>query len=302
MSKKNFEGLKRNKMGRKTRNAQRKTPYVGGQALLEGVMIKAGNTVVGAVRKGKRIVTKKFRHASATQKHWFWALPLVRGCVVLYEMMVLGIKMLTWSADVQAEKKEDRLTRTETTLTITLSLMLGLLLFVVIPYYLARFLRTEHDVWFNLIDGGFRVAVFLAYLFVIGLFKDVKRMFEYHGAEHMSVHCHEKNKKLTVDNVRKFSPIHPRCGTALLVFVIIISILAFSLIQTPLWYANIALRIALVPVIAGVAYELLKLSARHPNPVLSLLLLPGLWAQLLTTRKPDKKQIQVAIAAVKKAV
>jgi uncharacterized protein YqhQ len=276
--------------------------YVGGQALIEGVMMKTPNWVSAAARKPSgKIVTVRKRYGSFTQKSRVLRLPLVRGIIFLVEMMVLGIKMLNWSADQQAEKKEEKLSGWETAFAMLMSFALAAGLFVVAPYYLARIFTTSQAIVFNLIDGAFRILIFVLYLWGIGLFKDVRRLYQYHGAEHMTVHCKEHGLALTPENVKKFSPVHSRCGTSLLMFVIVISILLFSVIHDPRWYVNVPIRILLIPVIAGVSYELLKLSARWPNNIiLKVLMQPGLWAQRITTRRPDKKQIEVAIAALKK--
>jgi uncharacterized protein YqhQ len=276
--------------------------YVGGQAIIEGVMMKTPDWVGAAARTPSgKIVTVRKRYGSFTQKSWVLRLPFVRGIIFLVEMMVLGIKMLNWSADQQAEKKEEKLSSWETALAMIMSLALAVVLFVVAPYYLARIFTAGSTIVFNLIDGLFRIVIFVLYLWGIGLFKDVKRLYQYHGAEHMTVHCKEHGLALTPENVKKFSPVHSRCGTSLLMFVIVVSILLFSIIHDPRWYVNVPLRILLIPVIAGVSYELLKLSARFPrNIILRILMQPGLWAQRITTRKPDKKQIEVAIAALKK--
>ncbi len=274
--------------------------YVGGQALIEGVMMKTPNWVGAAARtpKGKIVKVRK-RHVSLTQKSWILRLPIVRGVIFLGEMMAIGMKMLNWSANQQAEE-EEKLSFWQAGLAILFSLALAVTIFVIAPYYLARFFTETRGIAFNLVDGAFRVLIFLGYIWLIGLFKDIRRMYQYHGAEHMTVHCMEHGLALTPENVRKYSTVHSRCGTSLLMFVIIVSILLFSLIHSPRWYVNVPVRILLIPVIAGVSYELLKLSARFPNNIiLKALMQPGLWAQKITTKKPDKKQVEVAIAAMK---
>jgi uncharacterized protein YqhQ len=171
-------------------------------------------------------------------------------------------------------------------------------IFILLPYYLAKLISDPPSFSFNLFDGMFRLIAFFIYLFFMGLFKDIKRMFEYHGAEHMTVHCYEAKKQLTVENIKKFPKEHARCGTSLLVFVVVVSILLFSLIKTGTWWINIPARILLIPLVAGISYELLKLSARLKW--LSWLALPGIWTQKLTTKYPNEKQIEVAIVAINK--
>jgi uncharacterized protein YqhQ len=274
---------------------------VGGQALIEGVMMKTPNWVAAAARKPNGSITRiRHRHRSLTEKSFFLRLPFVRGVIFLGEMMVLGVKMLNWSANQQAETKEEELNGWQLGFTLLVSLALTIALFVLVPYGVARFFTETRGALFNIIDGAMRVLIFIGYVWAIGLMKDIRRMYEYHGAEHMAVHCFEAKKALTPQNVRGYNPVHPRCGTSLLMFVIIISILLFSLIHDARWWVNVPMRIILIPVIAGVSYELLKLSARFPrNILLNALMQPGLWVQKITTRKPKKDQIEVAIAALK---
>ncbi len=278
--------------------------YVGGQALVEGVMMRGASKVAWAARTPNgKIVVKSFPFKSVS-RDFPMKLPLLRGVVALIEMMALGIKALLWSAEQQAGKDE-KLSNTEIALTLLISIVLGLVIFVGLPYaltWLAIGHRPE-SLLFNLTDGVLRVLFFVAYIFLIGLAKDVRRLYQYHGAEHMSVHCHEAGLSLTPANVKKFSPVHPRCGTSLLAYVIGLSIIAFSLIRSDIWYLNVAIRIAMIPVIAGVSYELLRIAARWPRSgIVWLMSLPGLFAQRITTRRPDSKQIEVAIAALRKAL
>jgi len=271
---------------------------LGGQAIIEGVMIKAPDNVSIAVRlPNKKIRTKRDKYVSATQRSKILNLPFLRGIIHLWEMMVVGIKALTWSANQQGEDEE--LGPIEWIVTFGFAILLTIGLFILLPYYAAKFVYDPHTVRFGLLDGIIRLLVFLLYLYVIGFMSDVRRMFQYHGAEHMAVHCYEHKLSLKVQNVRKFPPEHPRCGTSLLIFVVAVSIILFSLIRTPHWYYNLPARILLIPVIAGISYELLKLSAKYSW--LKWLTYPGIWTQKLTTRQPDAKQIEVAIAAVNKA-
>ncbi len=271
---------------------------LGGQAIVEGVMIKAPDNISIAVRlPNKKIKTKREKFISATQRHRLLNLPFIRGIIHLGEMMVVGIEALTWSANQQGEEEE--LGPTEWIITFGLAILFTIGLFVLLPYYAAKFFYDPHTVTFGLVDGLIRLLVFLIYLIAIGFMSDVRRMFQYHGAEHMAVHCYEHNLPLKVNNVKKFPPEHPRCGTSLLIFVVAVSIVVFSLIRTSHWYINLPVRVILIPVIAGISYELLKFSARYSW--LKWLTYPGIWTQKLTTRKPDAKQIEVAIAAVNKA-
>ena len=270
---------------------------LGGQAIVEGVMIKGTDNVSMAVRTKKGIITKREKFVSLTEKYKILALPFIRGVIHLWEMLIIGIKALTWSANQQGE--EEQLGPFEWIFTFGIAIILTIGLFILLPYYASKFVFNPDTIKFGILDGVIRLLVFLGYLVAIGLMSDVKRMFQYHGAEHMAVHCYESGKKLTIANAKKFAKEHPRCGTSLLIFVVAVSIILFSIVRTPHWYYNVPARILLIPVVAGISYELLKFSAKYK--FLKWLTYPGVWTQKLTTRKPNDKQIEVAIAAVNKA-
>lgn len=271
---------------------------LGGQALIEGVMIKGPDKVAMSARTPEgKIVSDCYKHISLTQRKKWLNIPLVRGPIMLAEMLAVGVKALTWSANQQGEEEE--LGGWELFVTFSLAILLTVGLFILVPYYASKFFYSPDTVMFGVLDGVFRLIVFFGYLIGIGLMKDVKRMFEYHGAEHMAVHCYEAKKSLTPKNVAKYPPEHPRCGTNLLFFVVIVSIVLFSVVRSPHWYINVPSRIILVPLVAGISYELLKLSARFRW--LAWMAQPGIWVQKLTTRKPSKDQIEVAIKAVNEA-
>jgi len=267
---------------------------LGGQAIVEGVMIKGTDNYSMAVRTGKKIKTKREPFTSATEKHKILAIPFIRGIINLFEMMAIGIKALTWSANQQGEEEE--LGTKEWIFTFGIAIILTIVLFVLLPYYASKFVFSPDTIKFGILDGILRLLVFLGYLFAIGFMKDVRTMFQYHGAEHMTVHCYESGKKLTVANAKKFAKEHARCGTNLLIFVVAVSIVLFSVVRTPHWYYNVPARILLIPLIAGISYELLKISSKYKW--LAWLSYPGIWTQKLTTRTPNDKQIEVAIAAV----
>jgi len=276
----------------------RNTKPLGGQALIEGVLIMGPDTYAMAARKEDgKIVTETHDRTPLAKKYKILALPFLRGVIHLGEMMVVGIKALTWSANQQGEEEE--LGPKELFITFTLAILLTIGLFVILPYYAAKWFYEPDALMFGLIDGIIRLLVFFLYLWGIGFMKDVQRMFQYHGAEHMSVHCYEHDKELTVENVRKFPPEHPRCGTSLLVFVVAVSIVVFSLVRTPIWWINVPARIVLIPVVAGISYELLKFSAKYKW--LKWMSYPGIWTQKITTKQPSDDQIEVAIAAMEKA-
>jgi uncharacterized protein YqhQ len=271
-------------------------PLVGGQALVEGVMMRGPKITAAAARTPKgRIVHTTFKNAAPSLK-----VPVVRGVVYLWDHLKLGFAALTWSANQQGEEE---LSGGHLALTFGISLLVAIGLFILAPYYLSRLFFPANTFAFNLIDGVFRLLIFLAYLIGISFMPDVRRMFEYHGAEHKAVHCFEADKSLTVKNVQRYPTEHPRCGTSLIVFVIAISIVIFSIIRFNAWYWNVLARLLALPVIAGISYEALKLTARlSTNKFLAWLTLPGIWLQKITTQQPDNKQVEVAIEALKRAV
>ncbi len=269
---------------------------IGGQALIEGIMMISDENVAMAARKpnGTIVTKKEKRHHLAVRSK---KIPLVRGVLALWEMLSLGMKGLLWSS-AQTEEQEEKTSSTAMMFTVLFSFLIGIALFIALPFYLAK-LVTENHFLFNLLDGILRVVVFLLYLLAISRMKDVQRLFQYHGAEHMAVHCHEHKKQLTAKNVEKFTTLHPRCGTAFLFLVLFVSIFVFTLVYSSNWIVKFFLRILLIPVIAAVSYEILKFSAKHQNHFFfRTLIKPGLWFQMITTKKPDRKQIAVAITAL----
>jgi len=290
---------------------------VGGQAVIEGVMMRSKHNVVTAVRKNKKIIYKKdkIKKRPKWQKFFF-----IRGITNLIEMLIIGIKTLNWSASQQTDEEEE-LSNWAITLTMIIAFALAIGLFVLLPYiltYLTGIKETQNPIYFNVIDGLIKIGILLLYMYLISLMKDIRRVFQYHGAEHKAVFCYEANKPLTVENAKKYSTLHPRCGTAFLMIVIFISIFLFSFIPIIVSsiYSNInnihwlsrrlilfAVRILLLPIVAGFAYETLKFGAKHQdNPIFRSLTLPGLWVQKITTKNPSKKQLEVAIAALKKVL
>jgi len=245
-------------------------------------------------------------------------MPVVRGAFNLYDMLVIGTRALMWSADQQLEKHE-KISKKELTFSFIFAILFGVGLFIVLPYFATNFLGFYEEtkpLLFNLIDGAVRIGVFLLYIVVISLMEDVKILFQYHGAEHKAIHCYEKGKKLNVKNVKKFSTLHPRCGTAFIMIVLVVAILTFSIL-TPIILAIfpqllnihafprrlilILIRFSLLPLIAGLSYELLKYSAKHErNPLMKIFIAPGLLMQKITTKEPSNKQIEVAIGSLKK--
>lgn len=272
---------------------------IGGQAVIEGVMMRSDNAYSIAVRrKDKKIHLKKENNVPINKRNKFLNIPFLRGTPVLFETLILGMKALSYSANIAVGDEGEEISKWEITITILLALVLGIGLFVALPLFLTKLLIQE-GIIFNLIDGVLRLSIFVIYISAISLMKDIRILYQYHGAEHMAVNCYDANKKLTVENVKKYSTAHARCGTLFILIVLIISIVIFSLIATPNIWIKLAGRIILIPIIAGIAYELLKLGDKfHHNKIVRLFTLPGMLIQKLTTRQPDDKQIEVAIKAL----
>ncbi len=278
---------------------------IGGQAVIEGVMMRSpGNWTVAVRGQGGDIHVKKERLGSLPR---FLKLPFVRGVVALVQALSLGIKAIEFSANkAYEETTEEDLSRLAVAATIVVSLLLGVALFILLPLYATKLLGlliagiSRSSILFNLTDGVIRVMIFLLYIVLIGVWKEMARIFMYHGAEHKVIHAYEQGKELTVENARGYSTRHPRCGTSFLMIVMVMSILIFSVIPQH-WHFlyKFLARLVLIPVIAGSSFELLKLSARlKDNPVMGLMIKPGLLLQRLTTREPDDAQIEVAITAL----
>jgi uncharacterized protein YqhQ len=272
----------------------------GGQAVIEGVMMMSGNKINTSVRKGKKIVfkTKRLKKKSKLSKILF-----VRGIINLFSMLKIGLSSLIWSAEQQSEEDEEKISKKEIVLSISLSIFFAILLFVIVPFYATKLFTKDDGFLFNIIDGIIRVGIFLGYVIVISLMKDIRRVFEYHGAEHKVVNCYESGKKLTVVNAKKFSKCHTRCGTSFILIILLISVVIFSFITAKVWYLKIGFRILLLPVIAGISYEVLKVSTKFKkNLLFRLVNKPGLLIQKITTKEPDNKQIEVAIHSLKKVI
>ncbi len=277
---------------------------VGGQAVIEGVLMRTKHKTVVAVRTdGGRIVRKVWQIPPLSSRIKIFKYPLIRGVGVLYETMVVGFKALSFSANASAGKDEkgaDILGKREMFFSFAFAIVLAVVLFVIAPLFLAGLVAKSSTFLFNLVDGIFRLLAFLAYLLFISLFKDVQRIFQYHGAEHMTIHAYEHNEPLQPGKIRKYPTMHPRCGTSFLLLVILVSVLVFSVVNPAGFIPKFASRLVLLPLIAGVSYELLRLGARfEKNVFMRLLVFPGLLLQRITTKVPDDRQIEVAIAALK---
>jgi len=283
---------------------------VGGQAVLEGVMMRSPAAVATAVRRpdGEIVITSRpFRGIAA--KHKILNLPILRGGVNLIETIALGMQSLNWSADQamdegknkrQAGSKPSWRQQLGTVATMVVAFGIGIGLFFYLPLVLTERTGVRGDITFNLVDGVFRVVFFLAYLWGISRWKEMARVFQYHGAEHKSIYVFEAGLPLEPEQSRKFTTLHPRCGTSFLLLVMLTSIVVFSFLGRPDTLGERLLRIAFVPVIAGIAYELIKLSAKQScQRWMMPLILPGLWLQKITTKEPSLDQVEVAMAAIR---
>lgn len=293
---------------------------VGGQAVIEGVMMRAPNALAIAVRKPSgEVVVKEDIWRSLSRRLKFLKWPVIRGSVVLIETLINGFQALSFSANQALEegKGEEKLSSWTLSLVMAAAFGIGILFFVVLPHYLTGFLgyfigrefRVE-SLSFHLVDGLIKVFFLVGYIYLISLLKDIRRIFQYHGAEHKSIYAYEAGEELTVSNAQRHSTLHPRCGTAFLLIVLIVSIVFFSAIfpflpkfpslgkgLTNLIY--IGVKLPLLFPIAGLAYEVIKLSGKKPNhPALRMALAPGLWLQHLTTREPTEDQIEIALRAL----
>lgn len=274
---------------------------VGGQAVIEGVMMRGPELTATAVRdpSGKIQVEVKPVH-SISERFPILKKPFIRGTVSLIESLVIGMKSLSYSAKMAGEEYE-QLTDKEMAGTIVFALVLASILFIAIPTGAAKLFHviTADPVFLNLMEGFLRLIIFLAYIWGISRMKDIRRVFQYHGAEHKTIHCYEAGLPLTVANVQQFSRLHPRCGTNFLLIVMLVSIFVFAFLGWPSLAERIASRILLLPVVAGISYEIIRLAGRSDNKIIQTAIKPGLWLQYLTTRPPADDMVEVAIESVK---
>jgi uncharacterized protein YqhQ len=282
--------------------------FYGGQALIECVMMRGRTSVAMSVRPPSgEIRTLREPLPDALTKSRLVRIPFVRGVFVLYETLVIGTRMLMRSAAIAAEGEDVEISKPMMVGTMIFSIGFAVALFFVLPLFLSTFAHgaTDSGLIANLAEGGIRLVIFIAYIAVIGMMPDIRRVFAYHGAEHKAIHANEAREPLTPESVDRFSTAHTRCGTTFILIVVVISIFFFTAIPrdgVPLW-ALIASRIVLVPLIAAVAYELIRFGARYfGNPVVRAIYTPGLWLQSLTTRPPDHSMLVVSIASLEACV
>lgn len=313
----------------------KKIVSIGGQAVLEGVMMKGPFKTATAIRTSKNQIECLVENNGNKDKHKFLRLPIVRGCVNFVDSMVNGMRALMTSAeylDVEEEEQESKLDRwlkkrmgdkyknITLYITVLLSVLLSICLFILVPTVIAQFLQwglsktelivfVDTGLFVSAIEGMVKMAIFCLYIYGVSKMKEIRRVYEYHGAEHKTISCYEAGEELTVENVKKHTRFHPRCGTSFLFLVILISIIVYAFLPTFAEYGKIqqlllrmGTRILFLPLVSGISYEFIKLAGRSNNHFVKLFSKPGLWLQHLTTREPDKSQIEVAIAAVKAVI
>ena len=281
-------------------NTERIKKFVGGQAVIEGVMMRGPGITATAVREpAGTIVVQKEPTKSIADTYPILKKPFLRGCVALYESLVIGMKALSFSAKAAGDEEEE-MSNSEIAITMVISTIFAIAVFLALPTFIVKFIPGVQDnhVVLNLIEGVIRLVLFLLYIWGIGLTKDIQRVFQYHGAEHKTIHTYELDLPLTVENVRKQSRLHPRCGTNFLLIVMVVSIFVFAFLGWPNLLERIVSRILLMPVVAGIAYEVIRLAGRGEHSLVQALIKPGLALQYMTTREPEDDQIEVAIRAL----
>ena len=310
-------------MGKKKKEKNCRLGRVGGQAVLEGIMMRSGENVSLAVRKDDgTIAVENSKFVSVRKKHKILDLPLIRGCVNMVEMLKMSYSTLERSAemlgldDFEEETKFDKWVKKTfgdkimnilMPIAAVLGVILALGLFVGLPILVTvgieKLAGVDLGWWKNLISGGIKIAIFVLYMFLVSLMKDIRTTFEYHGAEHKTIACYEAGEELTPENAKKYTRFHPRCGTSFIFVILIISILLSSIIS---WDINkwlmLLLRLCMLPVIVGISFEFLMFAGKHPNTFTYILSLPGLLMQRITTKEPDERQLEVAILAAKCAM
>lgn len=277
-----------------------KKVYVGGQAVIEGVMMRGPGYIATAVREPSgNITVRKEELKSISDTYPILKKPMIRGVVSLAEALIYGMKALSFSAQAAGEEGEE-LSNKEIAMTMVFSLAMAIGLFVIIPTYAAKFLHSATDDAriLNTLEGILRLVIFLAYIGAISMMKDIQRVFQYHGAEHKTIHAYEAGVPLDVEHIRTFSTLHPRCGTNFMLIVMLVSIVVFAFLGWPDLWLRIVSRIVLLPLIAGVSYEIIRFAGRSQLRWVACAITPGLWLQKMTTREPSDDQIEVAIKAL----
>src|SRR5690242_2275174 len=285
---------------------------IGGQAVLEGVMMRGPRNWAVAVRKPDGEIAHISKSVSSPMaRHWTLRLPVVRGVIALGESLAIGFRALAISANYAAQEEGEgtgeepstELSRGSLIFAFAVAIGFAIALFKVTPALITDALPISGTGWFVIVEGLIRVTIFVAYLSLISLLPDLRRVFQYHAAEHKAINAYEAGEPLEPERVQRFSLIHPRCGTAFLLWVMVIAIFVFAFFGRPAWYWLVATRILLLPLIAGLAYELIRFAGKHTgNRALMTVLAPGLWLQRLTTREPTLEQLEVSIEALREVL
>ncbi|MDI9477088.1 MAG: DUF1385 domain-containing protein [Natronincolaceae bacterium] len=296
-----------------------KPTSIGGQAVIEGVMMRGPKDIAIAVRTPENeIVVKKEPVEGIITKYRLNKIPFLRGGLALIDSMVLGIKSLNYAVSIAMPEEDadeelgrfeaflqkifgDRLADIVTYFSVFIALLVAVGVFILGPTLLAGTLKKfiSNTIVLNLTEGVLRLALFIAYIFAISKMEDIHRVFQYHGAEHKSIYCYENGEDLSIENVKKYSTLHPRCGTSFLFIVMMISMVLFSMVAWKGPISRMLIRLALLPVVAGISYEIIKIAGKSQSAVMSIVSYPGMMMQKLTTREPDESQIEVALEALK---
>lgn len=292
---------------------------IGGAAVMEGVMMRGPHSIAVAVRKPDGEIEIDVKETKPVSKrNFFLKLPIVRGCIAFFESMITSTKALMYSAsfiDVEEEEPSkfdawlekvfgDKLKDAILYLSVILSLFMSVGLFILLPTWLVSLVRIfcSNQVVLTVAEGVTRIVIFLGYLILVSQMPDIKRVFEYHGAEHKTIACYESGEELTVENAKTKCRLHPRCGTSFLLIVMVVSIIVFSFLKWDNILIRTLTRLALLPIVAGISYEIIKLAGRYDNFATRIVSWPGLMLQKITTREPDEKQLEVAIASMKAVI
>ena len=295
---------------------------IGGQAVIEGVMMKGPEKIATSVRKLDGEIVSEVKDIGDIRRKKIWKLPVIRGCVNFFDSMITGVQALMFSAkffdvDEDGNQVEEEPSKFEKWLeeklgsekmmnaviyfSVVISLLFSVGLFILLPGAIGEIVRkfVNNNYLVTFFEGVIRISIFICYLALVSQMKDIKRVFMYHGAEHKSINCYEHGEELTVENVRKYTRLHPRCGTSFLLIVMVVSMIVFFFIPKVYFIYRLLLRLALLPVVAGISYEIIKYAGRHDNRFTKIISAPGMWFQHITTREPDDSQIEVAIASLK---
>lgn len=299
----------------------KKKSSIGGQAVIEGVMMRGPESISMCVRKADgEIAIEEKPYKPFTQKFPFLKLPILRGVVAFFESMVIGMKTLMNSADyydLEIDEENYKPSKFEEFITnlfgdklkdvlvffsLVISIFLGVGLFIILPNVIAKITFSNDRFMYNVVEGIVRIIIFFLYVVLISYMEDIRRVFQYHGAEHKTIHCYEHEEDLTVENVKKYPVLHPRCGTSFLLIVMVVSIAVFSFFWDKNFWITLGERLALLPLVAGLSYEVIKYAGRSDSWFAQFISVPGMWMQNFTTREPDDSQIEVAIKALESVI